>query len=137
MLGLALALLMVASPASSLDDLAARLEELAVRDARIVLDASRTAGPILIVFADRHCYPCLQMVEVFAGLRERFPRGISLFLVDPQRADPATALLLSRYAIWATPMTVLVDKSGRVTRKFYGFQELPALAKEADRLLGR
>lgn len=137
MRSLVFALLLISSSAGSLDELAVRLDELAVRDARMVIEASGTARPLLILFADRHCYQCLQMVEVFTDLRERSPGGIALFLVDPQRADPATALLVSKYGVWATPMTVLVDKTGRVARKLYGYQRLSTLAQEVDRLLER
>jgi thioredoxin-like negative regulator of GroEL len=137
MLGLLLAGLLLSSPTAALDALALRLDELAVRDARMVIEATGAARPVVILFADRHCYPCLQMVEVFVALRERPPQGIVLFLVDSQRADPVTALLLSRYGVWAVPMTVLVDRSGRVARKLYGYHGLSTLAAEVDRLAER
>jgi hypothetical protein len=137
MLGLVFAGLLLSSPTASLDELALRLDELAVRDARVVIEATGTARPVVILFADRHCYSCLRMVEVFVALRERPPRGIAFFLVDPQRADPATALVLSRYGVWAVPMTVLVDRSGRVARKLYGYQGPSTLAEEVDRLAER
>lgn len=120
---------------SSLGDLAVRLDRLAVRDARVVIESTRAGTPTLILFADRHCYTCLRMIEVFSNLRERAPQGAALFLVDPQRADPATALLLTRYRVWVTPTTVLVDRTGRTVRTLHGYYELPALLQELDRLL--
>ena len=137
MVGLVLAALLVGMPGSSLQDLAAQLDQLAVRDARVVIEATGAGRPTLILFADRHCYSCLQMIEVFAGLRERSPQGTVLFLVDPQRADPATALLLTRYGVWVTPMTVLIDRTGRAVRKLHGYYELPALLQELGRLVER
>lgn len=137
MLSLVLAAFLLATPSSTLDELASRLGEVAVRDVRVVIEATRNTGPALIVFADRHCYSCLQMVEVFVGLRERSPQAIALFFVDPQRADPATAFLVNRYGVWASPMTVLIDRTGRVVRKLYGYQNLSTLAKEIDRLMER
>ena len=137
MRGLVFAVLLTSASTGSLDELAVRLDELAVRDARVVMEATTAARPVLVLFADRHCYACLQMVEVFMGLRDRSPQGVALFLVDPQRADPATAFLVSRYAVWATPMTVLVDRSGRVVRKLYGDQGLSTLAQEVDRFVER
>jgi thiol:disulfide interchange protein len=93
--------------------------------------------PTLILFADRHCYTCLQMIEVFAALRERAPREAALFLVDPQRADPATALLLTRYGVWVTPTTVFIDRTGRAVRTLHGYYALPALLQELGHLADR
>jgi thioredoxin-like negative regulator of GroEL len=104
---------------------------------RVVIEATATARPVVIRFADRHCYACLQMVGVFAALRERPPQGMRLFLVDPQRADPGTALLLSRYGVWTVPMTVLVDRRGRVAGKLYGYQKPSTLREHLDRLAER
>ena len=136
-LGLVFAGLLLSSPTASLDELALRLDALAVRDARVVIEATGAAQPVVILFADRYCYACLQMVELFVALRERPPQGLRLFLVDPQRADSATALLLSRYGVWAVPTTVLVDRSGRVARKLYGYQKPSTLTEEVDRLAER
>ena len=116
-------------------DLDARLDALIFKEPTRIQEIIANGRPSLLVFTDHHCAACLSMVPIVERLVRAYQGRANIITIDPQDPHLAVRLLSAKYGVWATPMIVLLDRSGAVGKKRYGPQLEKTLAADLDRLL--
>ena len=102
--------------------LTAALDTMATRESSAV-EATLTKGrPTLLAFLDRGCVECLRMIPVVATLQKEFDPAVEVVVIDTDDKDDGFRKIYRRFAVWAGPAFVVLDRDGKTVERLIGPQ---------------